>query len=60
MDSDRSLLIASAGHPGPSSVGPVAIMGPDGQFLALAEDDAGRARYLAVFAQPVGEPRSGS
>lgn len=30
--------------------GPVALLSPDGQFLALATDDAGTARYLAVFA----------
>jgi tRNA pseudouridine55 synthase len=30
--------------------GPVALVSPDGQFLALAADDAGTARYLAVFA----------
>lgn len=36
---------------GPTGVeGPVAVMAPDGAFLALAEDDAGLARYTAVFA----------
>ena len=36
---------------GPEEVdGPVALVSPDGQFLALAADDAGTARYLAVFA----------
>ena len=30
--------------------GPVALVSPDGQFLALATDDAGTARYVAVFA----------
>lgn len=36
---------------GPGEVeGPVALVAPDGQFLALATDDAGTARYLAVFA----------
>jgi tRNA pseudouridine55 synthase len=30
--------------------GPVALVSPEGQFLALAADDAGTARYLAVFA----------
>jgi tRNA pseudouridine55 synthase len=30
--------------------GPVALVSPEGQFLALATDDAGTARYLAVFA----------
>ena len=60
-EQDRAVRLGQRiDYAGPSSVGPVAIMGPDGQFLALAEDDAGRARYLAVFAQPVGEPRSGS
>jgi tRNA pseudouridine55 synthase len=29
---------------------PTALISPDGQFLALATDDAGTARYLAVFA----------
>lgn len=33
-----------------SSAEPVAILGPDGTFLALATDDAGQARYTAVFA----------
>ena len=30
--------------------GPIALVSPEGQFLALATDDAGTARYLAVFA----------
>jgi tRNA pseudouridine55 synthase len=30
--------------------GPTALVAPDGQFLALATDDAGVARYSAVFA----------
>jgi tRNA pseudouridine55 synthase len=30
--------------------GPTALVAPDGQFLALATDDAGVARYAAVFA----------
>ncbi len=30
--------------------GPTALVAPDGQFLALATDDAGIARYSAVFA----------
>ena len=30
--------------------GPVALVTEDGQFLALATDDAGTARYVAVFA----------
>jgi tRNA pseudouridine55 synthase len=34
----------------PSNAGPVALVSEDGQFLALATDDAGTARYLAVFA----------
>lgn len=34
----------SAGSPGP-----VAVVGPGGEFLALAEDDGGLARYVAVF-----------
>lgn len=34
----------------PAGSGPVAIVGPDGSFLALAVDDAGTARYLAVLA----------
>ncbi len=32
------------------AAGPVALIAEDGQFLALATDDAGTARYLAVFA----------
>jgi tRNA pseudouridine55 synthase len=32
--------------------GPVAIIDPAGAFLALAEDDGGTARYLAVFVPP--------
>jgi len=36
---------------GPSGVdGPVALVDASGEFLALASDDAGAARYLAVFA----------
>ena len=34
----------------PAGSAPVAIVGPDGSFLALAVDDAGTARYLAVLA----------
>lgn len=35
---------------GPVSVnGPIALTDPDGEFLALAIDDAGTARYLAVL-----------
>lgn len=40
--------IAWAGPAG--SDGPVALVSPDGHFLALATDDAGTARYVAVFA----------
>ena len=47
-------------YTGPDAATPVAVMDPVGQFLALAQDDAGRARYLAVFAQPSGEPPRGS
>ena len=32
------------------AAGPVALVSGDGQFLALATDDAGTARYVAVFA----------
>lgn len=36
---------------GPATAeGPTALVAPDGQFLALATDDAGVARYSAVFA----------
>jgi tRNA pseudouridine55 synthase len=36
---------------GPLGVnGPVALVSPTGEFLALAHDDAGTARYAAVFA----------
>jgi tRNA pseudouridine55 synthase len=34
---------------GPATDAPVAIMSGDGGLLALATDDSGRARYLAVF-----------
>ena len=34
----------------PDTADPVAVVGPDGEFLALASDDHGRARYLAVLA----------
>ena len=35
---------------GPTTTpGPVAILDPNGAFLALATDDDGLARYLAVF-----------
>ena len=33
----------------PAGAGPVAMVDPGGRFLALAEDDGGRARYLVVF-----------
>jgi tRNA pseudouridine55 synthase len=39
---------------GPSSAEPTAILDEDGEFLALSQDDAGLARYLAVFARPEG------
>ena len=36
---------------GPADVdGPVALLSGAGEFLALATDDAGTARYVAVFA----------
>lgn len=35
---------------GPAAGDPVAVVAPDGQFLALAHDDHGTARYVAVFA----------
>jgi tRNA pseudouridine55 synthase len=35
---------------GPSDPGAVALVGPAGEFLALAQDDGGQARYTAVFA----------
>lgn len=41
--------LAWAGPVAPADA-PVAIVGPAGEFLALAVDDAGTARYLAVFA----------
>ncbi|MHB8794233.1 MAG: tRNA pseudouridine(55) synthase TruB [Candidatus Nanopelagicales bacterium] len=40
--------IAWAGPP--SAAGPVAVLSPEGRLLALAVDDGGLARYLAVFA----------
>ena len=44
---------SAGGSRGPgrrSADGPTALVAPDGQFLALATDDAGVARYSAVFA----------
>ena len=44
---------SAGGSRGPgrrSAEGPTALVAPDGQFLALATDDAGVARYSAVFA----------
>lgn len=37
---------------GVSGDGPVAVVGPDGTFLALAVDEEGTARYLAVLGGP--------
>ena len=34
---------------GVGRAGPVAVFGPDGTFLALVEERAGRAKPLAVF-----------
>ncbi len=42
----RRIAWSAPGPAGPT----VALLGPDGEFIALAEDDAGTARYLAVFA----------
>jgi tRNA pseudouridine55 synthase len=41
---------------GPSVAGPIAIVDEVGSFLALAHDDEGTARYLAVFAEAPGSP----
>ncbi len=35
---------------GPGAADPVAVLDETGEFLALARDDDGLARYLAVFA----------
>jgi tRNA pseudouridine55 synthase len=37
-------------YDGPDIDAPVAMIGPDGTFVAMAVEEAGRARYLAVFA----------
>ncbi len=36
-------------YDGPAVQEPVAVVGPDGRFVAMAADEGGRARYLAVF-----------
>ena len=36
-------------YDGPAVEEPVAVVGPDGRFVAMAADEGGRARYLAVF-----------
>jgi tRNA pseudouridine55 synthase len=41
---------------GPAVTGPIAIVDEVGGFLALAHDDDGTARYLAVFAEAPGSP----
>jgi tRNA pseudouridine55 synthase len=41
---------------GPTVTGPIAIVDEVGSFLALAHDDDGTARYLAVFAEAPGSP----
>ena len=47
----RELHNAVPNRTGPAiAEGPTALVAPDGQFLALATDDAGVARYSAVFA----------
>jgi tRNA pseudouridine55 synthase len=54
VDSDQARVVV---HGGPlprtgTSAGPVAVMGPDGAFLALVEDRDGLAKPIAVFAEP--------
>jgi tRNA pseudouridine55 synthase len=44
-------FLAAAGiETGSVEVGPVAVFGPDGAFLALVEERGGRAKPIAVFA----------
>jgi tRNA pseudouridine55 synthase len=50
-DSDAARVGRRIPWSGPAATAePVALVSPDGQFLALATDEAGTARYLAVFA----------
>jgi tRNA pseudouridine55 synthase len=51
VDADEARVVAHGG-PLPAtgvSVGPVAVLGPDGTFLALVEERGGFAKPLAVF-----------
>jgi tRNA pseudouridine55 synthase len=51
VDGDQARLLSHGGQlPWESAgSGPVAVFGPDGTFLALVEEKAGRAKPLAVF-----------
>ncbi|MQA01413.1 MAG: tRNA pseudouridine(55) synthase TruB [Streptosporangiales bacterium] len=51
VDAAMARSLAHGGRlPATGTEGPVAVYGPDGSFLALVEDQAGRAKPVAVFA----------
>jgi tRNA pseudouridine55 synthase len=53
LDEKQARLLANGvriATPGLDVAGPVAAFAPDGRFLALVEEERGRARCLAVFA----------
>jgi tRNA pseudouridine55 synthase len=51
VDGDQAKAVAHGGFlPSPGlGVGPIAVFGPDGAFLALVEERGGRAKPIAVF-----------
>ena len=61
VDADQAWWVGSGlriEYAGPPTDAPVAIVGPDGTFVAMAENDGGRAKYLAVFAPNRGPAKS--
>ena len=51
VDAEEARVVSHGGRLpwGAQDVGPVAVFGPDGTFLALVEEQAGEAKTLAVF-----------
>jgi tRNA pseudouridine55 synthase len=61
VDADQAWWVGSGlriDYAGPDTAEPVAVIGPDGTFVAMAENENGHAKYLAVFAPNRGPAKS--
>ena len=61
VDAEQAWAVGSGlriDYGGPEVDEPVAVMAPDGTFVAMAVNDGGRAKYLAVFAPNRGPAKS--